>query len=123
MNSTERTSAQSKLNAPSKFQTVRKQDDAGVGGNQGQEVLSQPGTSDTKKRDSIGDFHSSAFSQDEQTEKKLKDQQNAGKMLNSDGFEVGEMEADDFETLTLQQKILCGYYTAKPYNKGAYPLD
>lgn len=33
------------------------------------------------------------------------------------------MEADDFESLTLEQKILCGYYTAKPYNKGAYPID
>ena len=44
-------------------------------------------------------------------------------MLDSDGFEVSLMEFDDFESLTLEQKILCGYFTAKPNMKGAYPLD
>lgn len=43
-------------------------------------------------------------------------------MLDSDGFEVQEMEHDDFQDLTLEQKILCGYYVAKPFNKGAYPI-
>ena len=43
-------------------------------------------------------------------------------MLDSDGFEVTQMEADDFESLTLEEKILCGYYTAKPYMKDAYPI-
>ena len=43
-------------------------------------------------------------------------------MLDSDGFEVTQMEADDFESLTLEEKILCGYYTAKPYMRDAYPI-
>ena len=42
-------------------------------------------------------------------------------MLDSDGFEKLDMEAEDFMGLTLEQKILCGYYVAKPFDKGAYP--
>ena len=50
------------------------------------------------------------------------DGDNAGKMLDSDGFEVMKMEDEDFEYLTLEEKILCGYYTAKPSVRGAYPI-
>ena len=54
---------------------------------------------------------------------KKKDKEDAAaKMLDSDGFEVTQMEADDYESLTLEEKILCGYYTAKPYMGDTYPI-
>lgn len=43
-------------------------------------------------------------------------------MLDSDGFEMARMDADDFENLTLEEKILCGYYTAKPSMRESYPI-
>ena len=43
-------------------------------------------------------------------------------MLDSDGFEVADMDAEDFEHLTLEEKILCGFYHAKPFLKGTYPI-
>ena len=46
----------------------------------------------------------------------------AAKLLDSDGFEVTAMEADDYESLTLEEKILCGYYTAKPFMNDTYPI-
>ena len=33
------------------------------------------------------------------------------------------METEDYEDLSLEQKILCGFYSAKPYTKGAYPIE
>ena len=47
----------------------------------------------------------------------------AGKMLDSDGFEIAKMELEDFDDLTLEQKILCGFFTAKPSIRGSYPID
>jgi len=44
-------------------------------------------------------------------------------MLDSDGFEMARMEAEDYEDLSLEQKILCGFYAAKPFQKAAYPID
>lgn len=43
-------------------------------------------------------------------------------MLDSDGFEMAQMEAEDFENLTLEQKILCGHYKVKPNYREAYPI-
>ena len=43
-------------------------------------------------------------------------------MLDSDGFEIAIMDADDYKNLTLEEKILCGYYTAKPSMREAYPI-
>ena len=45
-----------------------------------------------------------------------------GRMLDSDGFEIAIMDADDYKNLTLEEKILCGYYTAKPSMREAYPI-
>ena len=55
-------------------------------------------------------------------QKKKNEEDAAAKMLDSDGFEFTQMEADDFESLTLEEKILCGYYTAKPFMGEAYPI-
>lgn len=44
-------------------------------------------------------------------------------MLDSDGFEIGQMDAEDYENLTLEEKILCGYYKVKQFSGGAYPID
>lgn len=120
MNATERTSAQSKADFAKKFNNTGRRKEHGV--TVGTD-LSPPGTTDTKERASIGEYQSSVFSDDNMTSKKDRDKNTAGRMLDSDGFEIAQMEADDFENLTLEQKILCGYYTAKPYNKGAYPID
>ena len=35
---------------------------------------------------------------------------------------MAKMEAEDFEHLTLEEKILCGFYNAKPFVGGAYPI-
>ena len=35
---------------------------------------------------------------------------------------MAQMEAEDFDNLTLEEKILCGYYTAKPSLREAYPI-
>ena len=93
--------------------------------------LSPPGTSETKDRvGSSLEYHSSQGSIG--TDKrdgakgdaggKGKSGSPAGRMLDSDGFEMADMEAEDFEHLTLEEKILCGFYTAKPFTKGAYPI-
>lgn len=84
--------------------------------------ITPPGTSDTKKQAQIDEMRSSLGSAEREEKKKKKDK-TAGKMLDSDGFEIAVMEAEDFENLTLEEKILCGFYTAKPFNKGAYPID
>lgn len=44
-------------------------------------------------------------------------------MLDSDGFEIAKMELEDFDDLTLEQKILCGFFTARPNMRGTYPID
>ena len=125
LNTTERTSANSKpalLNQPSASLT---KDLAATTKTAGSMVI--PGTSDTQARAaSVADYASSAMSQeqlhspdDDGGESKQKP---TGKMLDSDGFEVARMDADDYEHLTLEEKILCGYYTAKPHYREAYPI-
>ena len=97
--------------------------------------LSPPGTTETHKggRDaSIASSrelsHDNFASVDDSVggpgsgDKKGANSNTAGKMLDSDGFEMARMEADDFENLTLEEKILCGYYTAKPSMREAYPI-
>jgi len=32
------------------------------------------------------------------------------------------MEAEDYENLTLEEKILCGYFKAQPFVKGTYAI-
>ncbi len=96
--------------------------------------LSPPGTSETLDRaGTISDAMSSSFSQQKARKKNKSkmgdnssdhdgDGENAGKMLDSDGFEIARMEAEDYEYLTLEEKILCGYYSAKPSLREAYPI-
>ena len=95
--------------------------------------LSPPGTTETHagRAASIADYQSSAalshdnFVNGEEIAGKNNrqgDNNTAGRMLDSDGFELARMDADDFENLTLEEKILCGYYTAKPSLREAYPI-
>jgi len=85
MNATERTSAQSKAVLANKLTGTgrRKEQGLTVGTD-----LSPPGTTDTKERASIGEYQSSVFSDDNTTSKKDRDKNTAGKMLDSDGFEI-----------------------------------
>ena len=75
-----------------------------------------------KRPESIGEFQSVTTSQAQGGGQFGKQQSSNGGMLDSDGFEIAKMEAEDYQSLTLEQKILCGYYQAKPYLGGAYPL-
>ena len=43
-------------------------------------------------------------------------------MLDSDGFEIARMEFEDYENLTLEQKILTGFYSPKPSFRETYPI-
>lgn len=43
-----------------------------------------------------------------------------GQMLDSDGFAKIDLEDMDVNELTLEEKILCGYYTARPPKKESY---
>ena len=95
--------------------------------------LSPPGTTETHKGRDASIASSRELSQDNFASvedsaggpgsgDKKANSNTAGKMLDSDGFEMARMEADDFENLTLEEKILCGYYTAKPSMREAYPI-
>ena len=99
--------------------------------------LSPPGTTESARNrpPSQSDFHSTNYSRENQKRNMLgtgtdapssKDGMEfaspAGRMLDSDGFEVTPMDEADYENLTLEEKILCGFYTAKPSVKGAYPI-
>jgi len=68
---------------------------------------------------SLDDMHSSVDSS--KHEEKRRKKETAGKLLDSDGFELATMEAEDFENLTLEEKILCGYFSAKFSDKDTHP--
>ena len=44
-----------------------------------------------------------------------------GQMLDSDGFAMVDLDEMDTNEMTLEEKILCGFFTAKPTNKEQYP--
>ena len=46
-----------------------------------------------------------------------------GQLYDSDGFVYEPNEPEDFTAMTLEEKILCGYFSAKPYNRDAYPTN
>mmetsp|Transcript_46022 Transcript_46022/g.60969 ORF Transcript_46022/g.60969 Transcript_46022/m.60969 type:complete len:121 (+) Transcript_46022:1053-1415(+) len=88
--------------------------------------LASPQTTATKEQgNSRLELQSSAAfsSATHSNQQALIDSNTAGKMLDSDGFEMARMEAEDYEDLSLEQKILCGFYAAKPFQKAAYPID
>ena len=40
----------------------------------------------------------------------------------SDGFIQQQDDYDDYSEMTLEEKILCGYYSARPNYRDSYPI-
>ena len=66
----------------------------------------QTSVDDANDEDSSGDDDI----KDGQTPARYDQGQTGGRMLDSDGFMIAEMTEDDYQKLTLEEKILCGYF-------------
>ena len=92
------------------------------------DTFSPPITSESQREimagsiSSIGISHENFEGADEGKGPLKKANATTGSMMDSDGFEIALMEADDYNNLTLEEKILCGYYTAKPSYRESYPI-
>ena len=42
-------------------------------------------------------------------------------MMDSDGFAILDLDDININEMTLEEKILCGYFEARPPNKETYP--
>ena len=92
------------------------------------DYTSMPAGTIKDKDDSKNDVSSIAKSQASEVDRdgfskatKRKDRNDRGQMLDSDGFAMLDLEDCDINEMTLEEKILCGFFSSRPPNKETYP--
>ena len=77
----------------------------------------------TRRDDDFGESKKFAFGSPNVSADEMGDTMHeTNSKADSDGFVEEGMDAVDFEGLSLEEKILCGFYQAKPSNSEAYPI-